>query len=44
VKVKIEKQAAGYQIEADAGQLHQVILNLLTNAAEAIEDGPGCIS
>jgi CheY-like chemotaxis protein len=44
VKVKIEKQAAGYQIEADAGQLHQVILNLLTNAAEAIGDGPGCIS
>ncbi|QOJ13442.1 MAG: PAS domain S-box protein [Planctomycetia bacterium] len=28
-------------IDADAGQLHQVVINLLNNAAEAIGDRPG---
>ncbi len=31
-------------IEADKGQLQQVIMNLLTNASEAIGDKPGVIS
>jgi len=44
VKVNIEKHAPGYLIEADAGQLDQVIVSLVTNAAESIGDAPGCIS
>lgn len=31
-------------IEGDAGQLCQVILNLVTNAADAVGDGPGTIA
>jgi CheY-like chemotaxis protein len=31
-------------IEADTGQVQQVIMNLITNASEAISDGPGEIS
>jgi len=31
-------------IEADPGQIQQVIMNLITNAAEAIGEGPGVIS
>ena len=32
------------RIEADAGQVQQVIMNLITNASEAIGDGPGTIT
>jgi len=31
-------------VEADASQLRQVIMNLITNASEAIEDQPGVVS
>jgi two-component system, cell cycle sensor histidine kinase and response regulator CckA len=31
-------------IEADAGQIQQVIMNLITNASEAIEEKPGVIT
>ena len=31
-------------IDADPGQIQQVIMNLITNAAEAIGEGPGVIS
>jgi len=31
-------------VEADAGQLQQVIMNLITNAAEAIGDNPGVVA
>jgi PAS domain S-box-containing protein len=30
-------------VEADPGQLQQVIINLITNASEAIGDGPGIV-
>jgi len=31
-------------VQADPGQLRQVVMNLITNAAEAIGDGPGTIT
>src|SRR5207248_5731260 len=30
--------------EGDDGQLHQVVVNLITNASQAIGDGPGMIA
>ena len=45
-KVKLELHLAENlpQIEADAGQIQQVLLNLVSNAAEAIGEGTGCIT
>jgi two-component system cell cycle sensor histidine kinase/response regulator CckA len=43
--IKIEERVEAAQpILADSGQLHQVILNLVTNAAQAIGDETGAIT
>jgi PAS domain S-box-containing protein len=43
-KIRIELDAPpSVSINADAGQLHQLVLNLILNAAEAIGDAPGAV-
>ncbi len=44
VKVELNLAAALPRIQADAEQLRQVLMNLVTNASEAIGDAPGAIS
>jgi PAS domain S-box-containing protein len=43
--VALELELAGTlpTVEADAGQMQQVVMNLVLNAAEAIGDGPGTV-
>jgi signal transduction histidine kinase len=44
-RIRIEQRLAEVPaILADGGQLHQVLLNLVTNAAQAIGDRPGTIT
>ncbi len=44
VSFEVELGPPGYAVRADAIQFQQVILNILTNAAEALENRPGRIS
>lgn len=45
VKVVVENEAEKLKIQADAGQLQQVFLNLLMNAQRALESqGGGCVN
>jgi len=44
VTMDLRLTATGCLIQADPGQVQQIIMNLITNAAEAIEKGPGTIS
>lgn len=44
VRLERELQAGLPAVEADAGQLRQVVMNLVANAAEAIGDGEGEIA
>jgi len=44
IALAVEHAADLPPIEADHGQLHQVVTNLLVNAAEAIGDAPGSIT
>jgi len=41
VELSLDLSEAALWVEADAGQLHQVVMNMLTNAVEAIGDNPG---
>ena len=41
VRFVIERGEVRHAVTGDAGQLEQVIMSLLTNAAESIGDGPG---
>ena len=45
-KISVNWQLAPHlpEIEADSNQLQQIILNFVSNAAEAIGDGAGCIT
>jgi two-component system cell cycle sensor histidine kinase/response regulator CckA len=43
VTMDLRLTAAGCLIRADPGQVQQIIMNLITNAAEAIETGSGTI-
>jgi two-component system, cell cycle sensor histidine kinase and response regulator CckA len=42
VKLHLEKNLS--RIEADAGQLRQIVINLATNASDALEDHPGDVT
>jgi signal transduction histidine kinase len=42
IKIELEKSPALQVVEHDSDQIHQVLLNLLLNAVQAIE-GPGSI-
>jgi signal transduction histidine kinase len=44
VSLDLHLEPALPPIEADAGQLQQVVMNLITNASEAIGDSPGKIT
>jgi PAS domain S-box-containing protein len=44
INMKLNLSKEDVVIEADPGQIQQVIMNLITNAAEAIEDAPGTIT
>jgi CheY-like chemotaxis protein len=44
VQIDLELQEGLPVVEADVGQVQQVVMNLLTNAAEAIGERPGRIS
>ncbi len=41
IALEVDVSAEPVGVEADPSQLRQVVLNLITNAAEAIGDGPG---
>jgi PAS domain S-box-containing protein len=43
VQVRLELSDDAPMVEADAGQLQQVIMNLVINAAEAVGDKPGMV-
>ena len=43
IDLRLELDPGVPPIEADAGQLQQVVMNLITNAAEAIGDAPGTV-
>ena len=42
-KIAIERGPAAPWIHADVTQIRQVVMNFITNAAEALEGGSGCI-
>jgi PAS domain S-box-containing protein len=44
VTMDLRLTATGCLVQADPGQVQQIIMNLITNAAEAIEKGPGTIT
>lgn len=44
ITLRIDKRQGLPQITADPGQIQQVIMNLITNASEAIGSNPGTIS
>ncbi|MCP4643779.1 MAG: PAS domain S-box protein [bacterium] len=44
ISLKIQLQHPLPKIVADASQIQQVVMNLVTNAAEAIGDAVGCVS
>ena len=44
VKLEVTTQDDLPQIEADSGQIQQVLMNLLINGSEAIGDKPGCVT
>ena len=43
-KTRFELSLAPATVRADAAQIRQIVMNLITNAAEALDEGPGVIS
>ena len=43
VELVLNLESPGAFVEADAGQIQQLVMNLVINGAEAIEDGPGTV-
>jgi len=44
IEIHLESDEAPVDIDANAGQIHQIVVNLLANAAQAIRGGRGRIS
>jgi two-component system cell cycle sensor histidine kinase/response regulator CckA len=44
IEIKQELSPEAPPVLADASQIHQVVMNLCTNAAHAMRDHPGCIT
>ncbi len=44
ITLKFELHKRPLRVEADPGQIRQIILNMVMNAAEAIDNQPGCIT
>lgn len=43
VELVMSLEASGILVEADSGQIQQLVMNLVLNGAEAIENGPGTV-
>ncbi|HXZ81945.1 MAG TPA: ATP-binding protein [Terriglobales bacterium] len=43
IEIELEKTSRRMLVEHDTGRIHQVLLNLMLNAIQSIENGPGAV-